>query len=778
MAEGGSVSNEWATLIPLLDQALELSVDERRQWIETLPSQYDAVRTRLRGLVSQPDSASSAFLQTIPKFDLRSSDLDGATSVPARVANYRIDRKLSEGGMGTVWLAYRTDVMVNRPVALKLPRGSWHGLTLSEHMAEEREILAALEHPNIARLYDAGIASGGQPYLALEYVAGCPIDEYVTSRQLPIRARLQLFLQVARAVAHAHGRLVVHRDLKPSNILVTEEGDVKLLDFGIARLLDDGSATDRKGARLLTPDYASPEQIAGEPLGVASDVYSSAVVLYELLTGVRPKTTPGTMVDHRPVRPSDAASDPSIRRALTGDLDAVVLKALEHRPDRRYATIDALAEDLDRYLRSYPVHARTGSTWYRASKGVARHKIAVGASAAILAALLGGAAIATWQAHVALTERTQALEVRDFLMILFHDASPYNAGGRPLSALDWLKQVKTRADRLDNRPALRLQLLNIVGNSLLYLQDTGAAEDVLTHAILDGKPKLGPVHPQTLRARVLMLAVHRFRGRTKELRAEVDELLPILRGKGDVLAEDLVIALKNQAHLEIDEGRYDAAERAAEEGLAVAGQSLGSDHPETIAAVLMRALVYQYSRSPAEALRAAEIAYHNARAAFHDSPQHPRTIEGRLLYGRALAAAGQTARGVEQLKQAVDDAAAVFGPSSRMVGFFSVSLAKLQLEAGQIAESLETSNKAVDIIGRHTNPRSFRFADAIHLRGAALLAAGRPHEALPDLARAAETLGQTMSPEHALTRQFQADHALALALAAQTPLAAARLAVN
>ena len=747
MQELDTPSREWSALVGLLDQALELPEGHRERWIEALPSEYDTIRPRLRRLLLQSDS--TAFLHTIPKV-ADGTDLPvSAGDAPGPIAAYRIERKLSEGGMGTVWLAYRTDVMVNRPVALKLPRWACGSTKLAEWMAEEREILAALEHPNIASLYDAGITSSGQPYLALEYVAGRPIDDHVRERRLPLMARLHLFLQVAGAVAHAHRRLVVHRDLKPSNILVTDDGDVKLLDFGIAKLLDSASSTQTEGARCLTPDYASPEQIAGQPPGIASDVYSAGVVLYELLTGVRPWTRTSSskvaLAGVRARRPSEAASDPSMRRALAGDLDAIVLKALEPRPEERYPTIDAMADDLDRYLHRQPVRARAHTSRYRASKFVARHRVAVAAAAAILVALVAGTGVATWQARIALREQARAVEVRDFLIAIFEDASPYNAGGRALSALEWLKRVKTGADiRLADRPALRVELLNVVGNSLLFLQDTAAAEEVLSEALSDSRARLGPAAPQTVRARVLMLAVHRFRGRTKEMRAELGELLPILRGRGTPFAEDLAIALKNQAHLEIDEGRYGAAERAAEEALDVSLRSLGSDHPETVAAVLMRALAYRFSRSPAEALSAAESAYQTARAVFRDSPDHPRTIEGRHVYGLALGAAGEHVRGIEQLAQSVAEAAATFGPSSRMVGVYSLSLAELQLESGLVVDAVENSSRAVGIIAQHTNPESFRFANALHLRGLALLAAGRIDNALSDLTRAADTLRRTL----------------------------------
>jgi tetratricopeptide (TPR) repeat protein len=247
------------------------------------------------------------------------------------------------------------------------------------------------------------------------------------------------------------------------------------------------------------------------------------------------------------------------------------------------------------------------------------------------------------------------------------------------------------------------------------------------------------------------------------MRAELGELLPILRGRG-TFAEDLAIALKNLAHLEIDEGRYAAAERAAEEALDVCLGALGGDHPESVAAVLMRALAYRFSRSPAEALSAAERAYQTARAVFRDSPGHPRTIEGRHLYGLALGAAGEPFRGIEQLAQAVAEAAAAFGPSSRMVGMFSLSLAELQLDSGLVVDAVENSSRAVDIIAQHTTPESLRFANALHLRGLALLAARRVDTALSDLARAADTVRRTLPDGHAIARRFRADHALALAV--------------
>ena len=373
--------------------------------------------------------------------------VDSGLAPGSRLGPYRVIRRIGAGGMGAVYLAERDDQTFEKRVAIKLcVRAPWATNT-ARRFREERQILAALEHANIARLLDGGTSPDATPYLVMEYVDGVPIDEYCDSRRLPVTERLQLFRDVCAAVQFAHQRLVVHRDIKPSNVLVTPSGAVKLLDFGIAKLLahDEGTAREETAAqdRLFTPEYASPEQILGKPISTATDVYQLGVLLYHLLTGRRPYVVEQgsphqiamAICEQDPQRPSvatgrgeatarDAGALPPAsadaiasargvtadgwRRRLRGDLDAIVIKALRKEPERRYGSAEQFSEDIRRHLTGLPVAARAGSRGYRARRFLWRNRVAVAALAIVLAALVGGLGVATWQARVAQTERVRA----------------------------------------------------------------------------------------------------------------------------------------------------------------------------------------------------------------------------------------------------------------------------------------------------------------------------------------------------------------------------------
>lgn len=373
--------SDWVKLNKLLDAALDLDPAQRGQWLESLPAEYESLRDTLRSMLFRQAGVETLdVLRRAPSLSL-AEPLLAANDL---VGPYRLLRPLGAGGMATVWLAERADGTLQRQVALKLPRTSLASRGLAERLNRERDILAALEHPNIARLYDAGADANGRPYLALEYVDGVPLDVYAASNHLSTDAALDLFVQIARAVACAHNRLIVHQDLKPSNVLVKEGGDVRLLDFGIAHLLQAGADTDDGSARYraFTPRYAAPEQLDGQPATVATDVYSLGILLKELLAG-------GT--------------------ALHADLTAIVDKAMRTQPSERYGTVSELVDDIERHRAHLPIRARANTAAYRTGKFLRRHGVVTALAASLLLAILGGAGAALWQSKVAIKERDRAV---------------------------------------------------------------------------------------------------------------------------------------------------------------------------------------------------------------------------------------------------------------------------------------------------------------------------------------------------------------------------------
>jgi serine/threonine-protein kinase len=415
-------TQQLSALLDLLDEVLDLPPGERAEWLETLARREPAQAAELSALL-----ADEARLDAIGFLSEGGHELVSLAGM--RIGGYTLERPLGQGGMGTVWLARRTDGRFEGTAAVKLLNLALLDAVGAERFRREGTVLARLSHPHIARLLDAGVSAGGQPYLLLEHVEGERIDAYADAHRLPVEARIRLLLDVLDAVAHAHANLVVHRDLKPSNILVTADGSVKLLDFGIAKLLEDGSEGDvatltATGARALTPEYAAPEQVAGGTVTTATDVYALGVLLYLLLTGRHPtagETGAGSAAEHLraivetvPPRLSaalgrDAAERRGealerLRRRYAGDLDNIAAKALKKRPEERYAGVGALADDLRRHLDHLPVSARGDSFGYRAGKFLRRYRGPVlGAAIAVLA--LVAAVLVSWRQTAAATRQ-------------------------------------------------------------------------------------------------------------------------------------------------------------------------------------------------------------------------------------------------------------------------------------------------------------------------------------------------------------------------------------
>jgi non-specific serine/threonine protein kinase/serine/threonine-protein kinase len=402
----------WAQVKAAFDEVRDLPPDERSSRLAEMLARDAGLHRHVVTLL-EADRASSGFLEHSP-FTAIGRAIERRAAPPPRIGAYRIVREIGRGGMGVVLLGARDDDAYQKDVAIKVMRaGGDHGLL--RRFTDERRILAQLTHPNIAVLLDGGTTERGEPFLVMEYIDGKPIDTHCNAAGLSIHDRLRLFLLVCAAVQHAHQRLVVHRDIKPANILVTGEGVPKLLDFGIAKLLahEEGPGATVTVAQLLTPEYAIPEQIRGEAITVATDVYALGVVLYHLLTGTRPYA-PTTDRPHELARAicEDDPARPSSRKSMAGDLDTIVLKALQKNPERRYSSVEAFAADITRYLEGRPVLAHADSIAYRASKFVRRHRSGVIAAAALAIAVIGGAAATFWQWRTALAN--QAIAERRF----------------------------------------------------------------------------------------------------------------------------------------------------------------------------------------------------------------------------------------------------------------------------------------------------------------------------------------------------------------------------
>ena len=778
-------ANTWATLNLLLDEALDQPAEARAAWIERLAPEFSGLKPRLQALLLRAAQIETDdALNTLPKLELAPGDLaqaQGREDQPGdEIGLYRLLRELGSGGMGVVWLAERTDGLINRPVALKLPHGAWKRAGLAERMAGEREILASLAHPNIAHLYDAGITGDGQPYLAIEYVEGMRIDVYCRERNLDVRSRLRLFLQVANAVAHAHGKLVVHRDLKPANILINAEGEVRLLDFGIAKLLDDGQTRETRfteaSGRALTPDYASPEQILGEPLTISTDIYSLGVVLYELLSGVRPyklqRESRGALEDAivqvDPAPPSSVA-DRSSQKFMRGDLDTVVLKALKKKPVERYATVHALVDDIKRVFAGRPVQALPDSRWYRMKRFAGRNKLAFAASSAILLAVLVGAGVAAWQARVAVAEQRRAEQVKEFIAGIFREASPYSgAGSTTLSAIDLLKQAEKKLNtEIGGQPKVRIELLVIIGESLMALGDLDAAEPVLDRAAKEAGQALDEFDAMAVGIGLLRAQMHRFRGRAKEARAELDRILPALRSDPDTKPLDLTVALNHRTLIALEEGEYVDAEKFAVEGANLANAKLGRDHEETITSSILLALTYRYTKKFTQSRDAAKGAYQAAVARFGATPPHPRVIEAKSTYGRALADTGELAAGIVMIDAAVADLRTLTGPDAVQAGIFLQNLVAYRIDLGELTLAESNAAEALRIISAQVEPESVTFAFTLTSHALARLARRDAGAALEEFNRVIPIFEKVLGAERDGTLQARTGRALAFAYLGQ-----------
>ncbi len=621
--------DRWRVVSPYLDRALEMAVEDRAAWLASLRAEDPTLAADVESLLEERSALSrERFLEGAAGRLPEPASLSGQT-----IGAYTLVSLIGQGGMGSVWLADRSDGRYEGLAAIKLLNASLVGRAGEERFRREGNILARLTHPHIARLVDAGVSSGGQPYLVLEHVEGERIDRYCDSEKLDVEARVRLFLDVLAAVAHAHANLIVHRDIKPSNVLVGRDGQVKLLDFGIAKLLEseagtgEATALTREGGSALTPEYAAPEQVTGGAITTATDVYALGVLLYVLLTGRHPAGTAlsspadlyKAIVEMEPPRLSDAVvqtkpltretlensaalrttTPEALRRILKGDLDTIVAKAFKKNPEERYPSVTALADDLTRCLNDEPIGARPDTLTYRTGKFVRRHARAVGAAAGVVLLLAGltgfytlrlakerdrarlEAQKAARMAKIAGEQAQRAEAVRQFLVGVFQRARPDENRGQPISAHQLLEKGEQQvAGSLTDQPALQADVTALLGELYMELSDFPRAESLLARALAASRDARVPTD---VRARVLiaMAEIEDENGTYAKAMAHAQEGLGLLRIPAPGSLEAIATAHQVITHGLIGLGNTAVAETRLRETLRQDGAALG-DRSEAV----------------------------------------------------------------------------------------------------------------------------------------------------------------------------------------------------
>ena len=739
----------WSRISPLLDELLDLSGGAREDRLARIAVEEPELAAELSRLMALESERPDFLSQPIVQAHLFAPQ-SGQTVGP-----YRLETPLGEGGMGQVWLAVRADGLYERRVALKLLRPGLGDTGLNARFTRERQILARLAHPHIARLLDAGIGQDGQPFLALDYIRGEPITVHACNHRLTIASRLQLFAQVCAAVSHAHANLVVHRDLKPSNILVTPADDVCLLDFGIAKLLDQPdtgeSEITQAGSRTFTLHYAAPEQLRGEVITTMTDVYALGVVLYELLTDCRPyeltrasdAAWEEAILCNDPIRPSLAlvklaresheAFDRRRARIVAGDLDNIVLKALDKDPAQRYPSVEALAQDLRRFSEGKPVLARPQGVAYRMRKFVRRHALAISLSSATVVLLLGSLGVVSWQARKALEQATRAQAMQDFVVALFENTG--DVGGEKLDARALLDAGVSRADsELAAQPLARAELLGLIARLRSGLGDDAAALELLDQqqkALLG----LGQRAPTAL-----LLESTALRGRSlRDLdrpHACLKAMAPLLASAKRAADEFPLPAAEffsqlGRCHDQL--GDIDAARELFGQALAIRRA-----HPEAAALAAESetdlAQIQIDSGHPMQAISALRDALAHLRAASGESNAQGVDIWRQL--GLAYEHEGNLREAEAAYRQALDISLGRFGAGHPRSGRLQYLLARVLATSGKLSEASGLLDLAHESLLSRANPDLSRLAEIDGLRGWLALERDQPSDALPELSDA------------------------------------------
>ena len=733
--------DRWRRLSPYLDEVLDVADDERPAWVQALRVRDETLASDVEAMLAGRAIADGANF-------LSGAAIAGHTpSLAGRVFGaYRLRSFIGQGGSGSVWLADRCDGRFEGRAAVKLLNLALMGPSGEERFRREGTILARLRHPGIAHLIDAGVSTAGQPYLLLEHVDGQAIDEYCREHALGLEARLRLFLDVLEAVAYAHSNLTVHRDIKPANVLVSRQGRVTLLDFGIAKMIDpsadwddsrspEAMALTREIGRALTPEYAAPEQIWGGAVTTATDVYALGVLLYVLVTGVHPAgrdvRSPATLiraiVDREPPLASEVVDEPNLaadegvdraaqfgttaarlRRALRGDLDTIVAKALKKDPAARYPSVTALADDLQRFLRHEPISVDRLS--YRAARFVRRHVVGVVASACVVA-LIGGLTLVHTKRLAAERDRAQreaakALKVSEMLMSALTSVDPYTirASGREPTLRDLLDSGATQVRKeLARQPELSAELLTRMGRTYRRLGVYDKAQELLQQALAAGRAAFGENDARVAQTLHDLGTVFADQGNYAAAGRSLERALDVRRRQLGPMHPDVAVTLAELGRVYQDEGLNARAEPLHREALAIRRTVLGEGHREVAVSLsdLASVLRLRGDLAAAESLLERSLAINRKTRGL----QHPNTSV--TMHDLALIAAsrGDLARAESMMREALSLQRRALGLAHPAVAMMQHSLSRVLREQGHRVEAAAAADEALNIVRSALGPQ-------------------------------------------------------------------------
>lgn len=776
----------WKRADRILEEALDRSGGERAAFLDAACASDPELRALVGRLLADAEAehptlergvADAVFAQAIE------TSLEGTV-----VGRYRVVREIGRGGMAIVYLAERVDDDFHQKVALKLLKRGLDTEEVVRRFLQERQILAAASHPDVARLLDGGVTADGRPFLAMEYVDGVPIDRYCDERRLSVDARLRLFARVGRAVAAAHRSLVVHRDIKPHNILVTADGDVKLLDFGIAKVLEPDAAADltRTRTTFLTPAYASPEQVSGGTITTATDIYQLGLLLYRLLTGRSPYRIPGAdsealrraVLESAPTRPSAstgpyggddenegvvstvdlcrarATTPRALQRKLRGDLDNIVMTALRKEPERRYGTVAELVADVEHHLAGRPVSARPDTLAYRTSKFVARHKAATVFGAVVVVLLAALAATMTVQAGRIAAERDRAnleaetaRKVSAFLVDLFRVSDPDVARGSTVTAREILDRGAAKIDRdLAQEPAVQGRLKREIGIVYQLLGLQKQAEPILRDAVLRLESSLGPEHEDTLAARAALAYLLMVSGKRDESRALYEDVIATRRRLFPSDDPETYALLSHLGDLYVRMGRIEEAESALLESTEGLLRLRGEEHPDTLGARSNLAILYDERGKWAESIDLAQRVLSIRRRTLGDD--HPDTLASLNNTAIYLAKRNRLEEAEPLFREAVEVSRRVRGEEHRGTAANLANLGSLLTILGRYDEAEPVAREAKEIYRRVLGEDHPETIAAMESYGVLLAKTGRVAEGEAMLLDVLDRTRRVLGPEH------------------------------